>query len=53
MEDDVADITKLLSLCFKLFKVMVKILDFTLTATKLRRMKFQPIYELGIKRLEC
>jgi hypothetical protein len=34
MEDDVVDITGLRSLCFKLFKVMVKILDVTLIATK-------------------
>jgi hypothetical protein len=40
MEDDVADIMKPPSLCFKLFGRIAEILDLTLIVTKLRRTSF-------------
>jgi len=40
MEDDVADIMKPPSLCFKLFRRIAGILDPTLIVTKLRRTSF-------------
>jgi hypothetical protein len=40
MEDDVADIMKPPSLCFKLFRRIAGILDLTLIVKKLRRTSF-------------
>jgi hypothetical protein len=40
MEDDLADIMKPPSLCFKLFGRIAEILDLTLIVTKLRRTSF-------------